>query len=139
ELRTRVEAGQGEAWVLFASPCGTDGESDTDAGLTALVSMAAAESARTTPETHVEPWIVPDGAGLVAHGPPLPGESPAAHARRLADVIARAFAGEPISTSALSHARSSLLDLDARSDGAALGVLANALAPSRPSSVIATG
>jgi hypothetical protein len=139
EARTRVEAGQGEAWVLFASTCGTDGETDTDAGLTALVTMGAAEAARTSPDVRVEPWIVPDGAGLVAHGPPLPGESGAAHARRLADTVARAFAGEPIAPTALGRARASLIDLDARGDGATLGMLANALAPGRPSAVVATG
>ena len=38
EARLRVEPGQGEAWVLVASPCGTDAETEADSGLTSLVS-----------------------------------------------------------------------------------------------------
>jgi hypothetical protein len=138
ELRSRVEAGQGEMWALFASPCGTAGESDADAGLSAIVATAAADVARPG-DVRVEPWIVPDGAGIVAHGPPIAGESAAAQARRIGDVVGRALAGEPIAAAGIARARTTLLDFDAHADGAALGVLASALAPGRPSSVVATG
>ncbi|AKV02912.1 exonuclease SbcC [Labilithrix luteola] len=139
EGRTRVEAGQGEAWVLVASPCGTESETEADAGVTALFVAAAAESAKTSPEVHVEPWVVADGAGLLVHGPALAGETPAAHARRLADVVAQAFAAVPLTPAALTRARAEMLYHDANADGAALGVLASALAPSHPSWVVAWG
>ncbi len=139
EGRARVEPGQGETWVLLASPCGTDGETDADAGLTALFTAAAADMARSTPEARVEPWIVADGAGLLVHGPALAGESPAVHARRLADVIARSFASDSIPVAALGHARSELLRHDARSDGAAFDLLAGAVAPAHASWFVPAG
>jgi hypothetical protein len=139
EGRVRVEPGQGETWVLLASPCGTEGEGDADAGLTALFTFAAAEMAKSSPEARVEPWIVPDGAGLLVHGPALPGESGAAQARRLADVVGRSFASDPVALPAVSRARAELLRHDARADGPALGVLASAVAPGHASWFIASG
>lgn len=139
EGRSRVEPGQGETWVLIASPCGTESETDADAGLTALFTVATAEMARSSPEARVEPWIVPDGAGLLVHGPALPGETGAAQARRLADVVARSFASDPIPLPAVSRARAELLRHDARSDGPALGVVAAAIAPGHASWFIASG
>jgi len=139
EGRARVEPGQGETWVLLASPCGTESESDADAGLTALFTVAAAEMARSSPDARVEPWIVPDGAGLLVHGPALPGETASAQARRLADVVARSFASDPIALAAVSRARAELLRHDARADGPALGVLASAIAPGHASWFVASG
>jgi hypothetical protein len=139
EGRARVEPGQGEAWVLLASPCGTESESDADAGLTALFTVAAAEMAKSSPEARVEPWIVPDGAGLLVHGPALPGETASAQARRLADVVARSFASDPIAVTAVSRARAELLRYDARADGAALGLLGAAIAPGHASWFVPSG
>lgn len=139
EGRARVEPGQGETWVLVASPCGTESETDADAGLTALFTFAAAEMAKSSPEARVEPWIVPDGAGLLVHGPALHGETAAAQARRLADVVARSFAADPIAFAALTRARAELLRHDARSDGPALGVVASAVAPGHASWLVASG
>jgi hypothetical protein len=139
DARTRVESGQGEAWVLVGSPCGTDGETENDAGLTALVATAAADAAKVSGDVRVEPWVTADGVGLLAHGPALAGETATSHARRLADVAARSFAAEPLTTSALARARADLLRRDARNDGAALSTLASALAPQHPSWVIPWG
>jgi hypothetical protein len=142
EGRSRVEPGQGETWVLLASPCGTESESDADAGLTALFTVAAAEMAKSSPEARVEPWIVPDGAGLLVHGPALPGETASAQARRLADVIARSFASDPIAIAAVSRARAELLRHDTRAaagDGPVLALLASAVAPGHASWFIASG
>ena len=139
EGRARVEPGQGEAWVLVATPCGTEGETDTDAGLTALFTFATAEMAKSSPEARVEPWVVPDGAGLLVHGPALAGETSAAQARRLADVVARSFAADPVSLPALSRARAELLRQDARGGGRALGVLASAVTPGHASWFVAAG
>lgn len=139
EGRSRVETGQGETWVLLASPCGTEGETDADSGLTALFTVAAAEMARSSPEARVEPWIVPDGAGLLVHGPALPGETASAQARRLADVVARSFASDPVALSAVSRARAELLRYDARADGPALGLVGAAVAPGHASWFVASG
>lgn len=139
ESRARVESGQGEVWVLVGSPCGTESETESDSGLTALFATAATESVKTTHAVRVEPWVVPDGAGVLVHGPPLSGEAPVAHARRIAEIAARSFAAEPLSSNALVKARSELLRRDERSDGGALTTLALALAPQHPSWVIAWG
>lgn len=140
EAHTRLEAGQGEVWVLVASPCGTESETESDAGLTALFTTAAAASAKSaSPDVRVEPWVVADGAGVLVHGPANIGETPAAHARRLADVAARSFAAEPLTASVLGAARADLLRRDARGDGAALSILASALSPQHPSWVVAWG
>lgn len=139
EGRARVEPGQGETWVLFASPCGTESETDADAGLTALFAVAAAEMAKSSPQARVEPWIVADGAGLLVHGPALAGETASAQARRLADVVARSFASDPVALPAVSRARAELLRRDAHSDGPALGVLASAIAPGHASWFVASG
>ncbi len=139
EARTRVETGQGEAWVLVGSPCGTDAETEADAGLTALFVTAAADVAKGLGDVAVEPWVASDGAGIVVHGPALMGETPSAHARRLADIGARSFAAEPIPSSVLVRARADLLQRDARNDGATLAILAGALAPQHPSWVVPWG
>lgn len=139
EGRTRVEPGQGDLWVLFASPCGTDAETDKDAGLTALFVTAAAAMATRSPDVRVEPWIGADGAGLLVHGSALTGESPSRHAKRLTDVVARNLASEPLSSVALTRARTQMLRYATETDGHALGVLANALAPQHPSWFLPTG
>lgn len=144
EGRTRVEPGQGEAWVLVGSPCGTEGEAENDTGLSLLATLATAFAAKSSPlvtssSVKLEPWIVPDGAGLVVHGPALPGESPAAHARRLADVASRSFAAEPLGASAIALARAEAFRQETRHEGDALATLATVLAPARPSAVVAWG
>lgn len=139
EARSRVESGQGEAWILLASTCGTEGETDADAGLTALFTTAAAETTTVSADVHVEPWIVADGTGVLVHGPMHSGETPVAHARRLADIAARIFAAEPITAAALGRARADLLRHDARRHGTTLSVLAQALSPQHSSSVAPFG
>lgn len=91
ELATRVEAGQGQLWVLLASPCGTalDG---SEPGALALLLRTIAERLRNDAVT-VEPWVTPDGVGLLAHAPrAAASESPTDHARRVARVLGRALA-----------------------------------------------
>lgn len=139
DARSRVESGQGELWVLVGSPCGTEAETDADAGITALFVAAAVDRAKPSPDVRVEPWVATDGVGVLVHGPPRTGETAAAHARRLADVAARSFAAEPISSAAIARARADLLRRDAHGDGAAMSLLASALAPRHPSWVVAWG
>ena len=106
ETKTRVERGQGEVWVLLASTCGTLAEATGDAGAGAAVALAAAAQAEGgAGDARVEPFVAADGVGVLAHGPARAGESAPAHARRLADLAARAFAADP-------------LDADARCPGA---------------------
>ncbi len=134
EARTFVERGQGEAWVLLASPCGTGPEASGDAGIGATVAMAASASAADgARDAQVEPFVAADGVGVLVHGPARPGESAQAHARRLADAAARAFAADAIDPARVAEARTVLLARAALTDARAIGELAGALAPGHPS------
>ena len=91
ELTQRVESGQGELWMLLASPCGTMLESAADAGALSLALRAVSEAASGS-GVQLEPWVSADGVGLLAHSPRAdPRETPEVHARRVARVLGRAF------------------------------------------------
>ncbi len=140
EARTFVERGQGETWVLLASPCATGPESSGDAGIGAAVAMAAAaQAAETGRDARFEPFVGIDGIGVLAHGPARSGESPQAHARRLADSIARAFAADAIEPRRAAQARIALLAHADETDSRALAALAGALAPAHPSWIAPQG
>jgi hypothetical protein len=140
ETRTRVERGQGEAWVLLASPCGTASESTGNAGIGAAVALAAAaQASEIADDARVEPFVDPSGIGLLVHGPARPGESPQAHARRLADIAARAFAADEIAPVHATAARTTLIAGATESGARALGGLAAAVAPGHPSWVAPEG
>jgi hypothetical protein len=140
DARTFVERGQGEAWLLLASPCGTAPESTADAGLGAAVAMAAAaQAAESARDAQFEPFVGTDGIGVLVHGPARSGESPLAHARRLADSTARAFAADAIEPERAAQARIALLSRAADTTSRALSTLASALAPSHPSWVAPQG
>jgi hypothetical protein len=81
----------------------------------------------------VEPFVTSDGLGVLAHGPAHLGESAQAHARRLADLAARAFAADPLDPDQLARARTALLVRADAVESRALGTLGDALAPGHPS------
>jgi hypothetical protein len=133
EARTRVERGQGESWVLLASTCGTLPEGSHDAGTGATVATAAAMKAtEAVVDCRVEPFVAADGIGVLAHGPARAGESPQAHARRLADVAGRAFAADALDAARVTRARAALLARAAEPEARALGALGMALAAGHP-------
>ena len=132
EARTHVERGQGEAWVLLASTCGTAPEADGDAGSGAEVATAAAAQASGGSDVRVEPFVAVDGIGVLAHGPARPGEPPQAHARRIADAAARAFAADALDPRYLDEGRAALLARSAETPARLLGALGVAVAPGHP-------
>jgi hypothetical protein len=137
EVRGRLERGQPELWVLLASPCGTETETEADAGAGAMAAVAIAERARE--ETRgsgigVEGWAAPDGIGVLAHAASVPGETPEALARRVAGFAARSFGASSLEPSDVAHARGRLLaNRTSAEDAHGFAVLANAIAPGRPS------
>jgi hypothetical protein len=134
EARTRVEHGQGETWVLLASTCGTLPEASHDAGTGAAVATAAAMQAAEAAEgARIEPFIAADGLGLIAHGPARAGESPTAHARRLADIAARALAADALGVGHVARARTALLSRASGPEERALAALGSVLASGHPS------
>lgn len=134
EARARVEAGQGELWLLFGSPCGSTAEVEGDAGYGAVAAVAAA---RHAPASHddvtVEPYVSAEAIGLVAHGPARQGETAAAHARRVASVAGRLFTTGALDPSSLRSAHADAFRAAARDDARVHASLASALAPGRPS------
>jgi hypothetical protein len=143
ERRDRLERGQGELWALVASPCGTAAEGDADSGLSALaVTAALAARGRETRGVSLEPWIAPDGIGVMAHAQRAPGETTTSLAVRVADEIARTLVGAPFASNPFFSARGALLDRVGNgisADGRALDAFAGAVAPAHPSWVAPLG
>lgn len=111
QRRLSVERGQGELWVLVASPCGVASENAREAGSTALALLAAVESERRRTDVSLEPWVTPDGAGVIAHASPRSSaESRAALAERVGGAAARLLAAPSLSSEELGTARASLLE-----------------------------
>ncbi len=137
ELRSRVERGQGELWLLFGSPCGTLAEVDADAGLGATVAFAAAERAKELPGAEgvqTEAWATVDGIGVMAHATARSGESPASLAKRVGDCAAQSFSAEPLDADVVGRARAALLARATHSqDAQSFATLAGVLAPGHPS------
>ena len=137
ERRAAVERGQGELWALVASPCGVVDEGVVDAGATALAMLAAAASRDPGSGVALEPWVGPDGMGLVAHAAPRDEhETPVELARRVGDAAARALSPAALTPAALTEARTSALAHIERTTGrggVAFEALATALVPEHPS------
>lgn len=135
--RERVETGQGELWVLLASPCGTGAEATYDAGQTALALLTRiADHERDDTSVTIEPWITADGLGLLAHAPRLRDESPAGHAFRVSEQAGRAFVSAFVRPDSVTDARARLLDRIATGpapDGRVMAAAVGLLAPLHPS------
>ena len=109
EVVSRVESGQGELFLLLASPCATSSEDQHDAGALALLLRTVA-SGGSNPDVRFEPWVSPDGVGLLAHAPRQAlDETPQAQALRVAAALGQALAA-PLNGSDLGVARGDLLD-----------------------------
>ncbi len=137
EVRGKVEHGQGELWLFLGSPCGTMLESNTDAGVTSAALAALAPDG--LPGVFVEPIATPDAVGLLVHGAPLPGEPPLVHARRLADVVARPFLGEPMSRERAERALHGAYAASEGDETRALAELASEVSPGHLSWLVPTG
>ncbi|WP_437693361.1 hypothetical protein [Sorangium sp. So ce176] len=137
ERRALVERGQGEVWVLLASPCGVAEEGLYDAGATALAALAAVQTRRRELDVTIEPWVTADAVGVIAHAPFRDDrETPAELGRRVASAAARTIAATTFGPDALTQARAAALQhLERLSGGraAALEAFASAIAPDHPS------
>jgi hypothetical protein len=137
DVRGAVEQGQGQLWVLLASEC-PGAESEGEAGATALALVAAAAAIDGRAGVSVEPWLGPDGSGLLAHAAPShSGETAAGLAARVAEVVARGLLAEPPGAAQVAAARGSLL---ARlGDTRGRDTFASLLAPGQPGRLIPWG
>jgi hypothetical protein len=137
ERRLAAEHGQGELWVLLASPCGAAEEGTPDAGFGALAILAAIEGRRRPADVAIDPWITSDGLGVVAHASFRDErETSGELAHRVADAAARVLTATLPSPEAIAAARAALLDhLEHASghQGTAFEAFAPALVPEHPS------
>jgi len=106
EVRQKSEPGQGEVWLLVGSPCGTLGESNEDAGQTALALTLAAQDPSNG--VALEPWLTADAVGLLAHAPRNAGEGAQQQAERVARALARALTARDASGNGLASAQNQL-------------------------------
>ncbi|MGZ3449909.1 MAG: hypothetical protein ACXVEF_09955 [Polyangiales bacterium] len=104
DLRTRLEAGQGELWAVLASPCSAAHEGALDAGL-ANVAVHALVSG----QTGLEPWSAASGIGVVAHAAPRAKETGKELAHRLGDALGKVFLSSFPSSTAAQTARNEIL------------------------------
>ncbi|HMJ56456.1 MAG TPA: hypothetical protein VK540_30525 [Polyangiaceae bacterium] len=137
ERMGRLERGQGELWLVLASPCGALAEGSSDPGTTALALMAAlAAQPGSARGVTLEPWVAPDGVGVVAHAARAPGESMSGLTARVAEEAAQVLVAAPFSSAALATARAVLLNRmgdGIAAEGRAMSALAAALVPGHPS------
>ncbi|HEY0464772.1 MAG TPA: hypothetical protein VGC79_11205 [Polyangiaceae bacterium] len=127
ETRVRAEPGQAELWLLLGSPCGTLGESNDNAGQSALALTMAAHA--SSAEVELEPWITPDAVGLLAHAPRLSLESATEQAERVARALARALSEGSSAGDALGAAQGELFSATGGSPRPGYARLLDALAP----------
>jgi len=134
ERRLAVEQGQGELWLLLGSPCVLAHEGAVDAGISALAVAVASASAPPEPDVMVEPWIAPDGVGLVAHAA-LQGldDTPAELARRVGRAAGRVLAAGTTAPAGFVRAQQSLLRLLEQGPNAHFQKLAVVAVPNHPS------
>src|SRR5260221_436066 len=106
DARRAVEQGQGEIWVLLASPCATSSETSQTAGISALAMRTLAQKAKVLDGARIEAWVSAQGIGLLSHGPRLgPSEAPSRHLARVTSALGRALAGSQIADDDAAEAR----------------------------------
>lgn len=109
EIRRKDEAGQGESWLLLASPCGTAPESVRESGFRELTVRSLALDFDGVDDVTVEPWATPTAMGLLAHAPRRYGESTRHHAMRIARTLGRALGGDALDGREVAAARARLI------------------------------
>lgn len=132
DVSSRSEAGQGELWLLLASPCGAGIEGASDAGAVSLALRSMALGAATD-DVQLEPWVTSDGAGLLAHAPRRDAhESGLGQSERVAAALGRAFA-QRMSGAEIGAARTALLNEIGGRPFIGWSTLLEGLAPAHPS------
>ena len=132
EVSSRSEAGQGELWLLLASPCGSGIEGASDAGAISLALRSMALGGETD-DVQLEPWVTSDGAGLLAHAPRRDAhETALAQSERVAGALGRAFARR-MNGGEIGAARTALLNELGGRPFVGWSTLLEGLAPAHPS------
>jgi hypothetical protein len=134
ETRVRSESGQSGFWLLAASTCGTASESRDDAGEAASLVSALALERKSVNGVVFEPWIAPDGVGLLAHAPRASAaELPAEQALRVASALGELIATSRPTPTARLTAREELLDALGRTPRPGFALMLEELSQGHPS------
>ena len=107
-VRATIEPGQGESWLLVANECAIAEESLWNAGTSALGAWTAS-AIELDGGVVVEPWVRPDGVGLLVHGGREDGETGQRLGRRLAAALGAAITSVPFSPERVADSRAALL------------------------------
>ena len=128
----RFEAGQGNLWMLLASPCSTLGETEQTAGVAALALSALAHRASRR-GFQVRPWITSSGVGLMARGERIsPEETAEAHAQRVGAQLGRVLTRQ-LSPTLVQRGRQTVLGLNGNGPRPGWDLTLQSLAPGHPS------
>lgn len=113
ETRVQLEQGQGQMWALVASTCGTGDEPDGASGaIDVWLSALARSGPPMDPGMEIEPWVTPEGAGLILHATPLsPDESAPNMAKRMGFTLGRLLSTHAPGPLDMAEARQHALDL----------------------------
>ena len=130
--RVAVEFGQRESWMLLAHDCADAHETDWDAGHRALAALTASELPALNDVT-IEPWVGPDGVGLMAHAARRAGETGPDLGRRLGSALGAALTSVPFAERRFARAHAKLLTQLSTPDRALTEALAVRVAPNQPS------
>lgn len=135
DMRSAVEPGQGQVWLLLGTPCSAALETTDDAGGNAVLVRAIARAHTAIEGVRIEPWISGEGTGLLAHGPRVRAdEAPVEQTLRIAEALGRALAS-PIADGIAGTARAET-ETELGSDAPSLWTTAlEALAPGHPSAL----
>jgi hypothetical protein len=140
EVLTRIEAGQGKMYALLASPCVPALESKRLVGSSALFLSAMAKRYTGFDGVTLQPWISPEGAGLVASTGKLQAdETTYAQAERLGRALARAATSLPPNNDVFWQYRATSLGRSGPGPRPALWQALQALAPEHPGLVAPEG
>ena len=134
ETRYKLESGPEEQWVLLASTCGTAAELTRNAGSTAAWLRSLARRYTGHKGIHLEPWIAPDGIGLLAHATRQdPTETAGTMSTRIGSALGSVLATGIITSSDLAITREDTLVRIGTFPRPAWWQILDSLAPQRPS------
>ena len=140
-LGVAVEQGQGRLWVMLTDRCLVHEEGLSGAGLTALATLRATETAKGgVAGVTVEPWLGPAGIGLVAHARPLADDHDGdALAERVVRGLTEALTTTNLPAPHFEHAHDDLLRKLQPARHARHNHIAKLVAPNNPSWLIPIG
>ena len=134
ETRWRHEAGGLEQWVLLATLCGASSETTLNSGSTVAWLRAITKRYSGQRGVMLEPWVHPDGIGIMAHaGTQSLSETPEGLSRRIGDALGGALVAGAVTSADLASVREDILIQLGTGTRHAYDQLLDMIAPNHPS------